>query len=88
MFDGEDGCDFCDGTGKDYNEQDCTFCGGNGKIGLNHCKSCDGEKRILGNQKLKNIKLTGEKTKIESMGHFSKDGKVGYLLLIEENKNL
>lgn len=85
MFDGEDGCDFCDGTGKDYNDEDCQFCNGKGKVGLNHCKSCNGEKRILGNQKLKNIKLTGEKTKIESMGHFSKDGKVGYLLLIEKN---
>lgn len=84
MFDGEDGCDFCDGTGKDYKEDDCTFCSGKGKIGLNDCKSCDGERRILGKQKLKNIKLTGDKTKIEHMGHFSKDGKVGYLLIITQ----
>jgi len=81
VFDGEDGCDFCDGTGKDYRDEDCNFCFGKGKVGLNNCKSCDGEKRILGNQKLNNIKLTSDKTRIESMGHFSRDGKVGYLLI-------
>lgn len=82
MFDGEDGCDFCDGTGKDYTGENCTFCQGKGRVGLSDCKNCHGEKRILGKQKLKNIKLTGETTKIESMGHFSKDGKVGYLIIM------
>lgn len=84
VFDGEEGCDFCDGTGKDYKDEDCYFCGGKGKVGLNSCKKCDGEKRILGKQKLKNIKLTGDKTKIEAMGHFSKDSKIGYLLIISD----
>jgi DnaJ-class molecular chaperone len=82
-FDGEDGCDYCEGSGKDYRGNDCTFCSGKGKIGLTPCKSCNGERRILGKQKLNGIKLTGEETKIESMGHFSKDGKVGYLLIIK-----
>jgi hypothetical protein len=47
------------------------------------CKKCNGEKRILGKQKISNIKLTGDETKIESMGHHSKNeaGKSGYLLL-------
>jgi DnaJ-class molecular chaperone len=80
-FDGEDGCDFCEGTGKDYRGDNCNFCSGNGRIGLSQCKDCNGEKRILGKQKLNGIKLTGHETKIDSMGHFSKDGKVGYLLL-------
>jgi DnaJ-class molecular chaperone len=82
-FDGEDGCDYCEGSGKDYRGNDCTFCSGKGKIGLTPCKTCNGERRILGKQKLNGIKLTGEETKIESMGHFSKDGKVGYLLIIK-----
>lgn len=84
-FDSDDGCDFCEGTGKDYNDKECSFCSGHGKIGLTPCKVCKGEKRILGSQKLKNIKIPKhEKSiKIEAMGHCSKDevGKVGYLLI-------
>lgn len=81
-FDSEDGCDFCEGTGK-FEQIDCSFCFGQGKVGLNPCKSCGGEKRILGKQKITGVKLTGEETKIESMGHHSKNerGKVGYLLI-------
>lgn len=88
-FDAEDGCDFCDGTGKDYNNNDCSFCLGKGKVGLNNCKKCNGEKRILGNQKLSNIKIKGTETKIDAMGHHSKHdiGKVGYLLIILKNTN-
>lgn len=82
-FDGEDGCDFCEGVGKDYRGEDCSFCNGKGRVGLNSCKACNGEKRVLGKQKLKGVKLTGEETRVESMGHFSKDGKVGYLLIIK-----
>ena len=83
VFDSEDGCDFCEGTGKDYNDNTCYFCHGQGKVGLNPCLSCDGEKRILGKQKLKDIKLTGDETKLESLGHHSKTepGKSGYLIL-------
>jgi DnaJ-class molecular chaperone len=80
-FDGEDGCDFCEGSGKDYKGDDCTFCLGNGKVGLNKCIKCDGQKRILGKQKLKGLVLDGEETRVDSMGHFSKNGKVGYLLI-------
>lgn len=82
-FDGEDGCDFCEGTGKDYKGDNCSFCSGNGKVGLSQCSTCNGERRILGKQKLKGIVLTGDETKVDSMGHFSKDGKVGYLLIIK-----
>jgi DnaJ-class molecular chaperone len=66
--------------------QECGFCFGKGKVGLNPCTTCKGEKRILGKQKLKGIKLTGDETKIEAMGHCSKSepGKVGYLLLIKD----
>lgn len=83
IFDSEDGCDLCEGTGK-YRDQDCPFCFGKGKVGLNPCTTCKGERRILGKQKLTKIKLTGDETKIEAMGHCSKTepGKVGYLLLI------
>jgi DnaJ-class molecular chaperone len=88
-FDSDDGCDFCEGTGKDYNDKECSFCSGHGKIGLTPCKVCKGEKRILGSQKLSGIKLTGDETKIDAMGHCSKDevGKVGYLLLIKHKES-
>jgi len=82
-FDADDGCDFCEGTGKDYKGDACNFCQGKGKVGLTPCKKCNGEKRILGKQKLSGIKLTGDETKIESMGNCSKDvvGQVGHLIL-------
>jgi DnaJ-class molecular chaperone len=82
-FDADDGCDFCEGSGKDYNGNPCSFCHGKGKIGLTPCKNCNGEKRILGKQKLSKIKLTGEETKVESMGNHSKNepGKVGHLYI-------
>ena len=83
-FDGEDGCDFCEGTGK-FMGFDCSFCSGKGKVGLNPCKTCNGEKRILGKQKLSKIKLNKKgDTKVDAMGHLSKNeaGKVGHLILI------
>ncbi|MCK9476369.1 MAG: DnaJ domain-containing protein [Candidatus Muirbacterium halophilum] len=83
IIEGDDGCDFCDGTGKDYKGETCSFCHGKGKIGITPCKVCKGEKRILGKQKLSNIKLIGELTKIEAMGHISKNicGKIGSLFI-------
>lgn len=83
-FEPDDGCDFCEGTGKEYNGLPCSFCNGQGQVGLNNCKKCKGEGRILGKQKVNNIELEGEITKIDSMGHYSKGGKVGYLLLIKK----
>ena len=84
-FDAEDGCDFCEGTGK-FMDYDCTFCSGKGKVGLNPCKKCGGERRILGKQKLSGIKLEGDETKVPAMGHHSRTdaGAVGYLLLIKK----
>jgi hypothetical protein len=69
---------------KDYKGDNCHFCSGKGKVGLTPCKTCKGEKRILGKQKLTGIKLTGKETKVEAMGHFAKNepGKVGYLLIL------
>lgn len=86
-FDGDDGCDYCDGTGKDPSGGICHFCAGKGQVGLNLCQKCGGEKRIMGRQKLNKIKLTGDQTKIEAMGHYSKDevGKCGYVLLIRKS---
>jgi molecular chaperone DnaJ len=81
MFDADDGCDFCDGTGQ-YMGQECSFCNGKGKIGITPCKTCSGEKRILGKQKLSGLKLTGDNTKIDSMGHHAKNGNVGHLYLV------
>jgi len=88
VFDGEDGCDFCEGSGK-YMDMDCSFCDGKGKVGLNQCKSCNGDKRILGKQRLTKIKLTGNHTKIDAMGHISKNetGKVGHLILRIKDKS-
>jgi DnaJ-class molecular chaperone len=83
VFDGEDGCDICEGSGE-YMGQSCPFCDGNGKVGMNPCPSCKGDRRILGRQKLKGISLEGESTRIEAMGHLSKTeaGRVGSLFLI------
>jgi hypothetical protein len=52
-------------------------------IGWKVVKSLNGEKRIIGKQKLSKIKLTGEETKVESMGNHSKNepGKVGHLYI-------
>jgi len=87
LFDGEDGCDFCEGTGKDSFGNNCSMCQGKGKIGWAPCNTCKGEKRILGKQKLDGIKFPkGEKThKVESMGHFDKFqmGMVGHLWLVK-----
>ncbi len=85
-FDADDGCDFCEGTGKDFYGLDCSMCQGKGKVGLTSCSKCSGEKRILGKQKINNIKLTGQTTKLESMGNCSKNyiGQVGNLYLIKK----
>lgn len=73
----------CDGVGKNPDGTDCRFCLGKGKIGLNKCDTCSGEGRILGKQKLKGIKLNGDETKIELMGHYSKNG-TGHLFLVKK----
>lgn len=85
-FDADDGCDFCEGTGKDYKGNACNFCQGKGKVGINPCKKCSGEKRILGKQKLSGLKISGDETKIDSAGHYSKDvvGLVGSLFLVKK----
>lgn len=87
-FEGSDGCDFCDGTGKNWKGEDCYFCGGKGKVGYTDCKVCNGEKRILGKQKLTKIKFPKRQKshKIEAMGHVSKDekGKSGCVWLIKK----
>jgi len=80
IFDCDSGCDWCDGTGKSWNGEDCGFCNGKGKVGINPCKKCSGEGRIQGKQKLKDIKLSEEETKIESMGNWSR-GRVGNLII-------
>jgi DnaJ-class molecular chaperone len=87
-FEGSDGCDFCEGTGKNWKNEDCYFCGGKGKVGYTDCKSCNGEKRILGKQKLTKIKFPKKQKayKVEAMGHISKDekGKCGCVWLIKK----
>jgi len=86
VFDSDDGCDFCEGTGKDHLGNKCSFCFGQGKLGSKDCDTCKGEKRILGKQKLTKIKIDKEETIVPHMGHFSKyePGKVGNLILINK----
>lgn len=81
-FDSDDGCDLCEGTGK-YMGFDCSFCAGKGKVGINACLKCGGEKRILGKQRIKDVKISGDETRLAAMGHHSKNepGKVGSLVL-------
>lgn len=81
IFEADDGCDVCEGTGKDWNELECFYCAGMGRVGLKPCKKCKSEGRIMGKQKLKNIQLQGDSTKVESLGHWNK-GRVGNLILI------
>ncbi len=81
MFDSEDGCDFCEGSGKDFMGGVCGFCSGGGKVGASICPKCtDG--RILGSQKVSKIKLDGDRTIVKGMGHFSKTGEVGNLVIL------
>ena len=80
IFDADDGCDFCDGIGKGWDGNDCGFCNGKGKVGINPCKKCGSEGRIQGKQKLKDVKLEGDETKIESIGNWSR-GRVGNLII-------
>lgn len=86
-FDGSGGCDFCEGTGKDYRGNNCFFCGGLGKIGSKDCMVCKGKKRILGKQKLSGIVFPeGEKShKIEYMGNtLDSTGRCGHLWLVKK----
>jgi DnaJ-class molecular chaperone len=91
LFDGADGCDFCEGSGKDPFGNECGFCTGKGKVGWSECKQCSGERRILGNQKITGIKIKEGDShhKIDSMGHFDKFqmGMVGHLWLKFKSKN-
>ncbi len=88
VFDSDDGCDFCEGTGKDHWGNKCAFCFGQGKIGSKPCEKCKGEKRMLGKQKLAGVKIDSQKeeTIVKHMGHFSKNepGKVGDLILVKK----
>jgi DnaJ-class molecular chaperone len=88
VFDGEDGCDFCEGSGKSWNGQDCYFCGGKGMVGLVECGTCKGEKRVLGKQKLTRIKFSTDESshKVEAMGHASKweRGRFGHLWIVKK----
>jgi DnaJ-class molecular chaperone len=89
IFEGTDGCDFCEGSGKDPWNRECSFCGGKGKVGSNDCLTCLGEKRILGKQKLKGIKFPKDEKahKIDFMGNNSKDEKevYGHLWLVKKD---
>jgi molecular chaperone DnaJ len=88
IFEGTDGCDFCEGSGKSWLGNDCSFCGGRGKVGSENCTTCLGEKRILGKQKLKGVKFKKKETahKIDFMGHVSKEDKdiYGHLWIIKK----
>lgn len=89
IFDGENGCDFCEGTGKYHMGGECAFCSGKGKIGSVDCGVCKGTRRILGKQKINKIvfDINEKSKKIEFMGNFSSDGTggVGNLWLVRKD---
>lgn len=84
-FEADDGCDFCEGSGKDWRGNDCSYCRGKGKVGMTPCQKCvDG--RVKGKEKVSGIKLEeGDKTKLEFFGNYSvkSPGKVGNLYLLK-----
>lgn len=85
-FEGDDGCDFCEGSGKNWNGDACTFCFGQGKVGATNCNTCHGEKRIKGKQKLSGIEIPDNfdtPLRVPNMGNVSKDipGKCGHLFI-------
>jgi DnaJ-class molecular chaperone len=88
IFEGSDGCDFCEGSGKNWMGTDCNFCGGKGKVGSNDCQTCNGERRILGKQKLKGIRIKKKEKahKVDFMGNVSKEDKdiYGHLWLVKK----
>lgn len=85
-FDADGGCDFCEGTGKGWNDKECSFCGGNGKTGLGVCSSCDGDGRNIVLQKISKVKLDkGEKTILKGYGSIAKFGSVYGDLIIRIN---
>jgi len=88
IFEGSDGCDFCEGSGKNWMGNDCNFCGGKGKVGSNDCQTCNGERRILGKQKLKGIRIKKKEKahKVDFMGNVSKEDKdiYGHLWLVKK----
>jgi len=90
VFESDGGCDYCEGTGKNYLGQSCSFCFGQGKTGSKNCEICKGNKRILGKQKVNGIIFNpgSNDHKIDFMGNFSKDipGKVGHLWLVKKSK--
>ena len=87
IFESDDGCDFCDGTGKSYNGTECSFCFGKGKVGIISCKTCNGEQRIEGKQSIKKVKLSqfDEENTLTLKGHGSvsknEPGKIGDLII-------
>jgi molecular chaperone DnaJ len=89
IFEGTDGCDFCEGSGKNWMGTDCNFCGGKGKVGSTDCLTCNGEKRILGLQKLSGIRIKKKENskKVDFMGHVSKDDKdiYGHLWVVRKD---
>jgi len=89
IFEGSDGCDFCEGSGKNWMGNDCNFCGGEGKVGSNDCQTCGGERRILGKQKLRGIRLKKKEKahKVDFMGHVSKEDKdiYGHLWVVKKD---
>jgi DnaJ-class molecular chaperone len=68
---------------------DCNFCGGKGKVGSNDCQTCNGERRILGKQKLKGIRIKKKEKahKVDFMGNVSKEDKdiYGHLWVVEKS---
>ena len=88
LFDGSDGCDFCEGSGKDPLGNNCGICDGGGRVGWSPCKTCDGKRGFVGKQKLTGIKFPKKEKshKVDSMGHFDKFqmGMVGHLWLVKK----
>lgn len=89
VFDADSGCDFCEGTGKDWNGNKCSFCMGQGAVGAVDCKACNGQRRVATRNKIGGVSFSNgaDEVKFEFLGNHSRDipGKVGHLWVVRRS---
>ena len=90
VFEGDGGCDFCEGTGQGWNGDTCGFCKGQGKVGAKECGVCSGAGRTAERKVVKGVKF-GEgvdEVRLDHLGNHSRDvpGRVGHLWVLRRSE--